>query len=112
MDSGVGATRRRHMTALLPFLRKEGNANQGPLAAVAAAKATTPLMNCTGLEGQIKERERAREGCGEFATRVMEDAINNESREKKSEIGGERDRTRSPSPQQHTFRAFCSFLCG
>ena len=40
-------------------------------------------MNCTGLEGQIKEGEA---GGGEFATRVMEDAINNESRERKLEI--------------------------
>ena len=52
-------------------------------------------MNCAGLEGQIK-------GGGEFATRVMEDAINNESREKKLEIGRRSAAaSRRPSTDHH-----------
>ena len=52
-----------------------------------------------------REREGGREAGGEFATRVMEDAINNENREKKLEIGGgaaerERDRHRLLQKQQ------------
>ena len=54
-------------------------------------------MNCAGLEGQIKGGG----GGGEFATRVMEDAINNESREKKLEIGRSAAASRRPSTDHH-----------
>ena len=73
------------MTALAPFIRKEGRQRKSRTSGGGEGEGA-PLMNCAVLEGQIKE------GGGEFATRVMEDAINNKSREKKLEIRGGRGR--------------------
>ena len=58
-------------------------------------------------------RGREREAGGEFATRVMEDAINNENREKKLEIGGgaaERERDRHRLLQKQQLQILCTEL--